>query len=215
MPIQTTDHIWHNGRLIRWEDANIHVMSHVVHYGSSGLRGNPVLPAAPWRGSLPAGRAYGTADGLSEDLPDASALYGGPALVGGGGCDRSQRRDALLHPANCFPWVRGDWRQSRCGLRLRCISPTFPGASTFWGTRRRCLRVELVPAGSEHDAFAGEGGCELYELAVDPDGSGDQWLLRGHRAGCERVSLGRVGREFVSRARWGAVYDAAGELGAE
>ena len=39
MPLQTTNHIWHNGRLIRWEDANIHVMSHVIHYGSSVFEG--------------------------------------------------------------------------------------------------------------------------------------------------------------------------------
>ncbi|AFL87153.1 branched chain amino acid aminotransferase apoenzyme [Terriglobus roseus DSM 18391] len=39
MPIQTTDKIWHNGSLIPWADANIHVMSHVVHYGSSVFEG--------------------------------------------------------------------------------------------------------------------------------------------------------------------------------
>lgn len=39
MPIQTTEHIWHNGTLIPWADANIHVMSHVVHYGSSVFEG--------------------------------------------------------------------------------------------------------------------------------------------------------------------------------
>jgi branched-chain amino acid aminotransferase len=39
MPLQTTEHIWHNGKLIRWEDAQIHVMSHVVHYGSSVFEG--------------------------------------------------------------------------------------------------------------------------------------------------------------------------------
>ena len=39
MPLQTTEHIWHNGKLIRWQDANIHVMSHVVHYGSSVFEG--------------------------------------------------------------------------------------------------------------------------------------------------------------------------------
>jgi branched-chain amino acid aminotransferase len=25
-----TEHIWHNGRFIRWKDATIHVLSHVV-----------------------------------------------------------------------------------------------------------------------------------------------------------------------------------------
>jgi branched-chain amino acid aminotransferase len=39
MPIQTTPKIWHNGNLIPWEQATIHVMSHVIHYGSSVFEG--------------------------------------------------------------------------------------------------------------------------------------------------------------------------------
>jgi branched-chain amino acid aminotransferase len=39
MPIETTANIWHNGELIPWQNANIHVMSHVVHYGSSIFEG--------------------------------------------------------------------------------------------------------------------------------------------------------------------------------
>jgi branched-chain amino acid aminotransferase len=39
MPIQKTSKIWHNGNLIPWEDATIHVMSHVIHYGSSVFEG--------------------------------------------------------------------------------------------------------------------------------------------------------------------------------
>jgi branched-chain amino acid aminotransferase len=39
MPIQATSKIWHNGTLIPWEQANIHVMSHVIHYGSSVFEG--------------------------------------------------------------------------------------------------------------------------------------------------------------------------------
>jgi len=39
MPLETTQHIWHNGELIPWENAQIHVMSHVVHYGSSVFEG--------------------------------------------------------------------------------------------------------------------------------------------------------------------------------
>lgn len=34
-----TEKIWHNGKLIRWEDARIHVLSHVVSYGSSVFEG--------------------------------------------------------------------------------------------------------------------------------------------------------------------------------
>ena len=31
--------VWHNGRLVAWEDATIHVMSHVINYGSSVFEG--------------------------------------------------------------------------------------------------------------------------------------------------------------------------------
>ena len=55
MAIEKTDRIWHNGKLIPWDQATIHVMSHVVHYGSSvfeGIRcyapkGSPAIFRAP------------------------------------------------------------------------------------------------------------------------------------------------------------------------
>ncbi|MBI4456757.1 MAG: branched-chain amino acid transaminase [Acidobacteria bacterium] len=39
MPDHSNLKIWHNGELINWNDATIHVMSHVVHYGSSVFEG--------------------------------------------------------------------------------------------------------------------------------------------------------------------------------
>ncbi len=39
MPIKKVDKIWMNGKLINWEDATIHVLSHVIHYGSSWFEG--------------------------------------------------------------------------------------------------------------------------------------------------------------------------------
>jgi branched-chain amino acid aminotransferase len=39
MAIQKTEKIWHNGKTIAWEDANLHVMSHVVNYGSAVFEG--------------------------------------------------------------------------------------------------------------------------------------------------------------------------------
>jgi branched-chain amino acid aminotransferase len=37
--IQATEKIWHNGQLIPWDDAKIHVLAHVVSYGSSVFEG--------------------------------------------------------------------------------------------------------------------------------------------------------------------------------
>ena len=39
MATQIGTKIWHNGDLVAWDDARIHVMSHVVHYGSSLFEG--------------------------------------------------------------------------------------------------------------------------------------------------------------------------------
>lgn len=38
-PAGRTQKIWRDGQLVSWEDATIHVMSHVVHYGSSVFEG--------------------------------------------------------------------------------------------------------------------------------------------------------------------------------
>src|SRR5215467_1087624 len=39
MPIQATEKIWHNGKWINWDDAKLHVLSHVVSYGSAVFEG--------------------------------------------------------------------------------------------------------------------------------------------------------------------------------
>lgn len=38
-PMPKSDKIWFNGDLVPWDDAQIHVLSHVVHYGSSVFEG--------------------------------------------------------------------------------------------------------------------------------------------------------------------------------
>ena len=39
MPVKPVEKIWMNGKLVDWNDAKIHVLSHVVHYGSSWFEG--------------------------------------------------------------------------------------------------------------------------------------------------------------------------------
>src|SRR5215475_12702292 len=33
------DVVWHDGEFVKWDDAQVHVMSHVLHYGSSVFEG--------------------------------------------------------------------------------------------------------------------------------------------------------------------------------
>jgi branched-chain amino acid aminotransferase len=39
MPVKPVEKIWMNGKLVNWNDATIHVLSHVIHYGSSWFEG--------------------------------------------------------------------------------------------------------------------------------------------------------------------------------
>ncbi len=39
MPINQTEKIWMNGKFVNWDDAKVHVLSHVINYGSSWFEG--------------------------------------------------------------------------------------------------------------------------------------------------------------------------------
>ena len=39
MPITTTPKIWMNGKLVAWDDAKIHVLTHTLHYGTGVFEG--------------------------------------------------------------------------------------------------------------------------------------------------------------------------------
>ena len=49
MTVKKSEKIWHNGRFINWDDATVHVLSHVVNYGSSLFEGIRcyALPSGP------------------------------------------------------------------------------------------------------------------------------------------------------------------------
>src|SRR5436305_12131224 len=68
MAIQATENIWHNGRLIPWNDAQIHIMSHVVNYGSPVFEGIRCY-------ALPDGPAIFRLHEHMQRLIDSSRIY--------------------------------------------------------------------------------------------------------------------------------------------
>ena len=44
MAMTKSEKIWMNGQFVAWDDAKIHVLSHVVHYGSSVFEGIRCYP---------------------------------------------------------------------------------------------------------------------------------------------------------------------------
>jgi branched-chain amino acid aminotransferase len=126
--LQPTEKIWHNGRLIDWNTAQIHVLSHVVSYGSSVFEGvrcyetqqGPAVfrPREHMRRLIDSGKIYRmdvpySIDELTNAMLDVvrennmRACYIRPLVLRGYG-------DVGVLPTNnpietyiaCFPWGR-------------------------------------------------------------------------------------------------------------
>ncbi len=63
MGFTKTEKIWMNGKLINWDDAKIHILSHVIHYGSGLFEGAAVIP-------LPRGRRFS----VSKNIPTGFSI---------------------------------------------------------------------------------------------------------------------------------------------
>ena len=68
MPVQKTEKIWHNGKLIGWDEATIHVSAHVISYGSALFEG--IRCCAP-----PAGPAIFRAREHAQRLVNSCRIY--------------------------------------------------------------------------------------------------------------------------------------------
>jgi branched-chain amino acid aminotransferase len=66
--LKPTEKIWHNGRLIHWDDARVHVLSHVINYGSSVFEGIRCY-------ATPSGPAIFRAREHARRLLDSAKIY--------------------------------------------------------------------------------------------------------------------------------------------
>ena len=46
MPIEKTEKIWMDGELVNWDDANVHILTHTLHYGSGVFEGIRAYPTS-------------------------------------------------------------------------------------------------------------------------------------------------------------------------
>lgn len=124
--VQATEKIWHNGRFIAWDDAKIHVLSHVVSYGSSVFegvrcyetdRGPAIFRARDHaRRMLDSAKIYRmeipySADDLAQAMADlvrenkVSPCYIRPiALRGYGGVGVLPNNNPIETYMACYPW---------------------------------------------------------------------------------------------------------------
>jgi branched-chain amino acid aminotransferase len=68
MPVKPSEKIWHNGKLIPWDDAKLHIMAHVINYGSSVFEGVRCY-------NLPTGPAIFRGTEHIQRLLDSAKIY--------------------------------------------------------------------------------------------------------------------------------------------
>jgi branched-chain amino acid aminotransferase len=68
MPVKPSEKIWHNGKLIPWDDAKLHILAHVINYGSSVFEGVRCY-------NLPTGPAIFRAEEHIQRLLDSAKIY--------------------------------------------------------------------------------------------------------------------------------------------
>lgn len=95
MANRAADFIWMNGELVKWEDAKIHILSHVIHYGSSVFEGMRIYstPDGPraFRLKEHTDRLFNSAKIYRMNIPFSkdeinAAILNLPALNGFGAC---------------------------------------------------------------------------------------------------------------------------------
>ena len=156
--LKATEKIWHNGRLIDWNDAKIHVLAHVTSYGSSVFEGIRcyATEAGP--------RVFRVREHVRR-LLDSAKIYRMEIPFS---IDQALRRDdrtgareqarILLHPAAGVPRLRRPRRAAHQGQSHRNLHRLLgmgqvPGRRSA-GTRRRRVRLQLDAPGAEYPAGA-------------------------------------------------------------
>ena len=174
MPIQKTEKIWHNGKWINWDDATLHVLSHVVSYGSAVFEGI---------------RCYETKQGpaifrlrehMQRLINSAKNLSHGLALLRRSFLQRRDRTGApqqtelLLRQAHRSARLRRSRRQSaqfsdRSLHGLLVVGRLSRSGCTHQGRRRR--RQLLDAHRAQHAARDVQSRRQLHEFATHPHGS--------------------------------------------
>ncbi len=138
MPIQASRFIWFNGKLVPWEDANVHVLSHALHYGSSVFEGIRV-----YRG--PTGSQIFRLEEHLQRLHDSAKIYRFPIPY-----------DVPTLAAACKQVIRDNGLEN--GAYIRPVA--FRGYGEIGLAAKPDHRVDTAIAAWEWGAYLGAEGME-------------------------------------------------------
>ncbi len=75
MPITPTKKIWMDGTLVDWNDANVHVLSHTLHYGMGAFEGIRAYKTPKGVAIFRLTRAHGASAAQLQDPDDRGSLH--------------------------------------------------------------------------------------------------------------------------------------------
>ena len=133
MPITPTEKIWMNGELVDWDDAQIHVLTHTLHYGMGVFEGIRAYETADgpavFRLTEHMERLHNSAKIMMMDIP-----YSVDELVEATKARRAGHRACRRATSARSPTTAtARWASTRCRARSTSPSPAGRGAPT-WAT---------------------------------------------------------------------------------
>ena len=120
-------YIWHNNEIIDWDSANIHVMSHVIHYGSGVFEGikcyNTDMGPAIFRLNCHIDRLYQSAEVYNIKIPfDKESLIKGCIDI----VTKNALTDCYIRPIAFYGYDTLGVNPKKCPVNVSI-------AAFFWG----------------------------------------------------------------------------------
>ena len=89
--------IWYDGKLVPWEQANLHVLSHGLHYASAVFEGERAYGGHIFKSKEHAERLKRSAEILDFEIPySVDEIVAAKKLV----VDKNGRKEAYVRPAD-------------------------------------------------------------------------------------------------------------------
>ena len=156
-------HIWYDGRLVPWKEANVHVLTHGLHYASTVLEGERAYGGRIFKSSEHSERLKKSASILDFEIPYSVAeIDAAKQLV----IDSNNLPDAYVRPLA--------WRGSEM-MGVSASTNTIHLAIAAWNwpsyfdaaTKLKGIRIGLAQyrrPDPRDDSGAGQGRRPLHDL---------------------------------------------------
>jgi branched-chain amino acid aminotransferase len=186
-----TQRIWRDGKMVEWDDCNIHVMAHVVHYGSSVFEGIRCY-------ETPNGGAVFRLKDHMRRLLDSCRIYrielpySVDDLVQAtlDAVTANELRECYIRPVVVRTGEQMGFDPTGVPVETFII-PWHWGPLHGHGSLDNGIDVCVAPRRARHVPDDGEGGRELPELAAHEARGGERFLRAGYHARRLRIHLRR------------------------